>query len=515
MDHTDQFSPACRLALLGQAVGDAFGAPFEYHPNAPALAGISMADQRYLDGRNDCGIQKIQHCRLPGLYTDDTQQALVLLHAKAIGTSIADAPGYVREVFRLMARIEPEVATQHPVKTSFGLHRGTGANFRTAVEMGEGPNTAGLGAAMRVGPVATMFTNPQEMVDWVYAVSKVTTTNPVALACAVRYAAVVWATASHQAEALRSVVWPAEVHPNVWQATSKAFRFLDKFGDEEALLKWAASTGWVNKDMRCAANGFALTGAAWSVHHAFKSNCFQNAMLNVCSSGGDTDTVAAMTGCLAALKFGLNDIPYWMIGELVGVKTILHPERWVPTTEKGLTEADARYRLRFFPSEDPPRDFIDELQAMSATVVESLDPVLFYGQNNPNGEYSNFYPARFSLDGEEWPDVEHYFMAQKSPEAGYQLQIRAARTPHQAKQIGRTAKLRPNWDNIKYGIMLRAVRAKFSQNPTLRELLLATGERPLHENCKDPWWGGGPNFKNGRDWLGRILMQVRAELKEG
>jgi hypothetical protein len=409
------------------------------------------------------------------------------------------------------------VETEHPVKTSFGIHRGTGANFRHAVSSGESPDTAGLGAAMRVGPVATLFDDPQEMVDWLYAVSSATTSNPVALACAVRFAAVVWAKGDGKASDLRTIKWPEAIPSEVWKATSKAFRFLSKHGDEAALVEYAHETGWADKKMDCAANGFALTGTAWAIHHAFKADCFQNALLNVCASGGDTDTVAAMTGCLAALTFGINDIPYWMIDDLVGAKTILNPEKWVPTTEKILTEADALYRVRFFNPrrevENAPRDFMADAQEAMAT--EPIEPVLFYGAQNPFGEFSNFFQARFVLDGLEWPDVEHYFMAQKNPhDPGYQLQVFNASTPGRAKQLGRSTKLRPNWDNIKFGVMLRAVRAKFNQNAHLKAMLLATGERPLHENCKDPWWGGGPNFKGGKDWLGRILIQVRRELRE-
>jgi ribA/ribD-fused uncharacterized protein len=141
-------------------------------------------------------------------------------------------------------------------------------------------------------------------------------------------------------------------------------------------------------------------------------------------------------------------------------------------------------------------------------------PVFFYGAQNENGEFSNFYMSKFTLDGEEWPSVEHYFMAQKNPEdIVYQQQIRAAEWPNIAKKLGRTVELRDGWDDIKYDIMAKAVHAKFEQNPVLHAFLLATNNQPLHENCRDAWWGGGPNFKGGRDWLGQILMDVRDRLR--
>lgn len=144
----------------------------------------------------------------------------------------------------------------------------------------------------------------------------------------------------------------------------------------------------------------------------------------------------------------------------------------------------------------------------------STDPIFFYGHNNEYGEFSNFYPALFRLDGLQWPTSEHYFMAQKTLDADEQEAIRRAERPHDAKAMGRKVQLRAGWDGMKYDLMQKAVYAKFDQNERLRFLLLETGDRPLHENCRDPWWGGGPNYPKGRDWLGRILMAVRTELRE-
>lgn len=145
-------------------------------------------------------------------------------------------------------------------------------------------------------------------------------------------------------------------------------------------------------------------------------------------------------------------------------------------------------------------------------------PILFYSHFGPYGWLSNWYTgAPFALDGVVWPTVEHYFMAQKDVRLEVQRAIREAASPKQAKQMGSArgiVQLRPDWDHIKYQVMLTAVRAKFGQNQDLRAKLLATGDRSLHENCPDPWWGGGPNFPNGRDWLGKVLMEVREELSE-
>ncbi|HSW73542.1 MAG TPA: NADAR family protein, partial [Candidatus Limnocylindria bacterium] len=82
---------------------------------------------------------------------------------------------------------------------------------------------------------------------------------------------------------------------------------------------------------------------------------------------------------------------------------------------------------------------------------------------------------------------------------------------------------RSDWETAKYGIMLMALRAKFGHNPRLRKLLLDTGDAELIEDAgpKDACWGNGPNRRvgigpaDGRNYLGRMLMHVRDEIRTG
>lgn len=147
--------------------------------------------------------------------------------------------------------------------------------------------------------------------------------------------------------------------------------------------------------------------------------------------------------------------------------------------------------------------------------MKANEPVLFYGHREGTySAFSNFYPAEFVIDGISFACSEQAFMYKKSDAATYQARVRRTTDPFEVKKLGRTATLRPDWDTFKYGWMVTVLKAKFSQNERLRELLLLTGDRPIHENCADPWWGGGPNFPGGRDLLGKALMEVRAWLKE-
>jgi ribA/ribD-fused uncharacterized protein len=139
----------------------------------------------------------------------------------------------------------------------------------------------------------------------------------------------------------------------------------------------------------------------------------------------------------------------------------------------------------------------------------------FYHLNEPHGAFSNFarYPIR--LHGKTWPTSEHYFQAQKYAGTPREEEIRQAKIPSEAARLGRDRKLRlrPDWESVKDAVMREAVLAKFTQHDELRKLLLGTGEATLVEHTEnDSYWGDGGDG-SGRNMLGRILMEVREELR--
>lgn len=139
----------------------------------------------------------------------------------------------------------------------------------------------------------------------------------------------------------------------------------------------------------------------------------------------------------------------------------------------------------------------------------------FYSQTDPFGEFSNFAPFGIAMGGAWWPTVEHYFQAMKFEDAAYRERIRRASIPKDAKALGRTRDLpiRADWDVARDLFMLEAVRQKFRTHKVLAELLLSTGEEDLAEAAPgDYYWGIGADG-SGENRLGRILEQVRAELR--
>ncbi|MBL8810340.1 MAG: NADAR family protein [Planctomycetaceae bacterium] len=125
---------------------------------------------------------------------------------------------------------------------------------------------------------------------------------------------------------------------------------------------------------------------------------------------------------------------------------------------------------------------------------------------------SNFYPSLIRYDGIHYPTVEHAFQACKSLDSPERLTIAQCGPPARAKSMGRRVKLRHDWESIKVEVMTKLVRLKFETHDDLRVKLIDTGEAELIEGntWNDRFWGVCGT--QGRNWLGRILMQVRTEL---
>jgi ribA/ribD-fused uncharacterized protein len=140
----------------------------------------------------------------------------------------------------------------------------------------------------------------------------------------------------------------------------------------------------------------------------------------------------------------------------------------------------------------------------------------FYRTGDKYGCFSNFSAHPVEIRGKEWPTSEHFFQAQKFAGTEHEEAIRRAKSPMIAARMGRdrSKPIRPDWELVKDDLMREAVRAKFSQHRDLREILLATGDAAIVEHTEnDSYWGDGGDG-SGMNTLGRILADVRAELRE-
>lgn len=142
-------------------------------------------------------------------------------------------------------------------------------------------------------------------------------------------------------------------------------------------------------------------------------------------------------------------------------------------------------------------------------------PIYFYGIRDTYGCFSNFSAHGIELKGKWWPTTEHYFQAQKFADTHHEDAVRQAKTPKQAAEMGRDRQrpLRADWEEVKDDIMRDAVLQKFLTHQDIQRVLLETGDEEIIENAPgDYYWGIGANG-TGKNMLGRILMEVRAELR--
>ena len=140
-------------------------------------------------------------------------------------------------------------------------------------------------------------------------------------------------------------------------------------------------------------------------------------------------------------------------------------------------------------------------------------PIKFYKTKEPHGYMSNFYRSRIFLGGKWWETTEHYYQAMKTKNLDEQEMVRHAKTPKQARDLGQTISYDDQFDSRRYSVMKECVLAKFVQHADLRSYLLATGDEELIEDSPvDYFWGCGADG-SGQNMLGKVLMEIRSELR--
>ncbi|MFD3485396.1 ADP-ribosylglycohydrolase family protein [Streptomyces sp. NPDC058665] len=267
-----------RGAVVGSAVGDALGAPFEFGP-----AGVFAA--RFPDGVGEmCGGGGWE----PGEATDDTQMAVL------IGESLLERGGLelpdIFDRFRRWAAADPK---DIGLQTEQVLTSGDPWDLAAPLHFQRSGRAAGNGSLMRAATPAVHFA----------AAGREAT-----MSAARRIAALTHgdAAAWEGTAVLHELIRVALDGGDPVAAVPGALRDVR----EDHRPRWATvlDPGW-HPDDATEFNGAVwpcLGSALWALR---TTDSFETSLAAAIDLGGDTDTVAAVTGALAGAAYGFAAIP--------------------------------------------------------------------------------------------------------------------------------------------------------------------------------------------------------------
>ncbi|SNX61611.1 ADP-ribosylglycohydrolase [Streptomyces sp. TLI_55] len=275
--------PALDRALgcvIGSAVGDALGAPFEFGPEGA----FSARFPRPGHGGEMCGGGGWD----PGEATDDTQMAVLTAESllECGGLELPD----VFDRFRRWAAAEPK---DIGLQTEAVLTSGDPWDLAAALHFQTNQRAAGNGALMRAAPSAVHFARQGREATMAAArrLSALTHGDRAAWeGTAVLHEMIrVALTGADPLAALPATL--AAVHP-----------------DHRARYATVLAPDW-HPDHATEFNGAVwpcLGSAVWALR---TTSSYEDAVRAAIDLGGDTDTVAAVTGALAGAVHGLSAVP--------------------------------------------------------------------------------------------------------------------------------------------------------------------------------------------------------------
>ncbi|MFE2966033.1 ADP-ribosylglycohydrolase family protein [Streptomyces sp. NPDC059340] len=266
--------------VLGSAVGDALGAPFEFGPEGAFSARFPAAGH----GGEMCGGGGWD----PGEATDDTQMAVL------VGESLMDHDALeLPDIFRRFQRWAAADPKDIGLQTEAVLTSGDPWNLAAALHFQVSQRAAGNGALMRAATSAVYFARQGR--DTTMEAGR----RIAALTHGDRAA---WEGTAIFHELIRVALDggdPVAAVPEVLEAVHP---------DHRARYAVVLADAW-HPDEATEFNGAVwpcLGSALWAVR---STGSYEDAVRAAVDLGGDTDTVAAVTGGLAGAVYGVGGIP--------------------------------------------------------------------------------------------------------------------------------------------------------------------------------------------------------------
>ncbi|MGY1690356.1 ADP-ribosylglycohydrolase family protein [Geodermatophilus sp. SYSU D01105] len=269
-------------ALVGSAIGDALGAPFEFGP--PGRFTARFPEPARGAQTEMCGGGPWE----PGEFTDDTQMALLVATSLVERGGLDEADLFDR--FRAWAAADPKDVG---IQTREVLGSGEPWDVAAAEHFRRTGRAAGNGSLMRTTPAAIRFAREgrEATMDAARRISALTHGDPSAgEGCAIFHELVRVALDGGD---------PLAAIPSALEAVA-----------DEHRDRWATvlAPDWTPEDAT-ESNGAVwptLGQAVWALRHG---RDFAEVMRLVIDLGGDTDTVAAVAGGLAGAVYGMGRIP--------------------------------------------------------------------------------------------------------------------------------------------------------------------------------------------------------------
>lgn len=147
-----------------------------------------------------------------------------------------------------------------------------------------------------------------------------------------------------------------------------------------------------------------------------------------------------------------------------------------------------------------------------------------------NGPFSQWHNSTFKVGSETYNCAEQFMMVSKArafDDLSVANRIMESKSPKEQKALGRIVKdfNDEEWDLVSWDVVYEGNYHKFTQNPDLLKLLMATEGTTLVEASPfDKIWGIGlaeddPRALNKKTWLGKnrlgyILTELRDNLKK-
>jgi poly(ADP-ribose) glycohydrolase ARH3 len=277
-----------RGALLGVAIGDALGAPFE---------GKMPVDESILT--------KLE--KEPGTlrYTDDTHMAIGMAESLLVKRGF-DGP-HMAETFARNYEVEPwRGYGAGPPQVFELLRRGVPWDQAGRVLFG-GAGSYGNGAAMRVAPVAlAYYYDATQLIEVARRSAIITHTHELGIQGALLQAFTVALLVEQLPDSRLSGSAVSELLIS-YLSDASASLYVHKIKEVKELLPDASPVEVASR----VGNGIEAFQAVPAALYAFLSHAasFSQAVRYAISLGGDTDTIASMTGALSGAYLGESAIP--------------------------------------------------------------------------------------------------------------------------------------------------------------------------------------------------------------